>query len=334
MKSLTHMVWLIVIIAGISFLASERALSEITDSMERWFQVSPGGRLTFQADLGSIEVRATDADTLKVEVIRKVFAEDREEVDKILKNLEVTCTQRGDDVNMAISIKKAWFSVSGRRKQRLNLLCLISVPGKYSIDLKTSGGSISVDDIEGEVRGKTSGGSLHFGDIEGPVWGRTSGGSITLAGCMGAADLRTSGGSINIGEVDGKVIAATSGGSIQIDKVMGSVNAKTSAGSITVEEVTGKIEAKTSGGTVTARISGQPKADSQLSTSGGSVVVYLADNIAVDVDAKTSGGRIKTDFPVTVQEEPSKDELKAKINGGGPKLLLHTSGGSIYLRRL
>jgi len=334
MQFVCRAVWTILIASNLLFMSSGSSHSQIEDRVTRLFQVNPGGQLTFRADLGSIELQATDTDTLKVEVIRKVYTQDREEADKILGNLELTCTQRGNDVSMDIALKKAWFSFAGQRKQRLQLLCLVTVPRKFNVDLRTSGGSVSVDDIEGRVSSKTSGGSLHFGSIKGPVRGATSGGSITLAGCVGTADLRTSGGSISIGEVDGKVIANTSGGSIQIDRVRGSVTAKTSGGSITVEEVTGKIEAKTSAGTVTARISGQPKADSQLSTSGGSIIVYLADNIAVDVDAKTSGGRVKAELPVTAQEKAVKNELKAKINGGGPKLLLHTSGGSIYLRRL
>jgi hypothetical protein len=43
-----------------------------------------------------------------------------------------------------------------------------------------SGGSISIENLEGQVHSKTSGGSLQFGHIGGPVEGETSGGHIKL----------------------------------------------------------------------------------------------------------------------------------------------------------
>jgi hypothetical protein len=211
---------------------------------------------------------------------------------------------------------------------------VISVPHQYNVDLHTSGGSIAVEELEGRVRSRAAGGSLRFGRIHGPVWGKTSGGSIALAGCVGPAEVETSGGSIHIGDVDGDVIARTSGGSIRIARATGRVVAETSGGSIDVAEVWGAIDAATSGGSVTARLARQPQGSSRLETSGGNVVVFLAEMIGVEVDAKTSGGRVTTELPVMVQREFSKTALQAKINAGGPKLTLRTSGGNIYLNPL
>jgi DUF4097 and DUF4098 domain-containing protein YvlB len=310
-------------------------LGGIEDKIERSFKVGSGGKLTLETDRGSIEVKSREADAVEVEIIRRVKAWDQEGADKILEDFEIDFTQSGNDVHIRAGFKKDmdgfWRWVDGNR---LQLHYMISVPTKYNLDLKTAGGSISVGDLEGEVRSRTSGGSLHFGRVQGPVWGRTSGGSITLSGCAGTVDVETSGGSINIGETSGDVVAHTSGGSVNIGRTKGSVVAKTSGGSITVEDATGKVEAATSGGSVRANISTQPQSDCCLETSGGSVTVHLPDTIAVDVDAKTSGGSVKTEFPVTVQGELSRSALTAKINGGGPKLLLRTSGGNIHLRKM
>jgi DUF4097 and DUF4098 domain-containing protein YvlB len=109
------------------------------------------------------------------------------------------------------------------------------------------------------------------------------------------------------------------------------VNAKTSGGNIRVKELMGPITANTSGGSVSAYISRQPESNCDLRTSGGKIEIYLVDDIAINVDAKTSGGKVVTDFPVTVQGELKKSVLVGKINGGGPELLLRTSGGNIKL---
>ena len=145
-------------------------------------------------------------------------------------------------------------------------------------------------------------------------------------------DVETAGGSIKIQDLNGRVDANTSGGSIKLGRIDGIVDVNTSGGSIKVDEVTGIIRAHTSGGSVKATISKQPTGDSKLTTSGGSIKVYLAEDIAVDLSARTSGGRVKSDFDVN--GETSKRSIRGTINGGGPELILKTSGGSVKVMKL
>jgi DUF4097 and DUF4098 domain-containing protein YvlB len=145
-------------------------------------------------------------------------------------------------------------------------------------------------------------------------------------------DVDTSGGSIKISNLVGTVNAHTSGGSISLGRIDGLVDINTSGGSINVDEVTGTIKAHTSGGSVNAKISQQPSGDSKLTTSGGSITVYLANDIAVDLTARTSGGRVHSDFDVN--GEKRKKSIRGAINGGGPKLVLKTSGGSVRIKEM
>lgn len=62
--------------------------------------------------------------------------------------------------------------------------------------------------------------------------------------------------------------------------------------------------------------------------------MLLAEMLSLDVDAKTSGGRVTTEFPVTVQGELSTTALQARMNAGGPKLVLRASGGEIRVGKL
>lgn len=324
-------IWLtaVAVLAGLT----GTALADIEDTVEKNYKVGDNGNLTVAADMGSIEVTAAGQGDLKVTVYRKMDASTRKEADRILEDLELEFTQSGNDVSVTARYHRD-SKLFNWERSRLRLRFVISVPKKYNVDLNTSGGSISVSDLTGKALSKTSGGSLTFGRIEGPVNGKTSGGSISLQGCTGNADVRTSGGSIRIGEVDGQVQAMTSGGSINIEKAKGSVVAETSGGGIHVDEVMGDIDASTSGGSVSATISKQPAGPCRLKTSGGTITVELAADIKVDVDAATSGGRVTTQFPVTVEGELSKTRLNATINGGGPELLLRTSGGSININKL
>ncbi len=292
------------------------------DTVNKSFEVSPGGLLTVDADLGSIDVRSGTSNRVEVEVVREARNAEA------LRDLDLSIDQSGNDVTVSAKLPHSnWF-----RHNRLRLSFFITVPRTYNVDLKTSGGSVKVADLEGKVLAKTSGGGLDLGQIVGPVEGKTSGGSIKLQSCRGSADIRTSGGGIDIGDVDGDVAAETSGGSINIEQARGRVHARTSGGGIDVHEVFGEIDASTSGGSVSATILEQPSGDCRLSTSGGGIEVRMAENIGFDVDAKTSGGRVRVDFPVSA-DIVEKNALRGPVNGGGPQLHLRTSGGNIRLEK-
>src|SRR5262245_23338637 len=305
---------------GLFLVACTLVAGDVEDKLTQSYQVKPGGKLAVHADRGSIEVKTAGGDQVAIEVLRKVSGESRARGEEVLKNHEVKFSQDGDTVQVHAEMNEGWTRSWRDKGRNLQVRFVISVPKKFNVDLKTSGGSIKVADLTGQARSQTSGGSLHFGQIEGPIFGRTSGGGINVAGCKGEVDVKTSGGSIHLGEVDGDTTAQTSGGSLTVKHVSGKTVVKTSGGSIDVSEVKGSLEAITSGGSITANIAEQPSGDCRLQTSGGSIKVSLSDKVAVDVDAKTSGGGVRTELPVAsvVQGEHKPNVLQGKINGGGP----------------
>lgn len=214
---------------------------------------------------------------------------------KRTRNLNVTFAQSGNDVTVSA---KDEGPISWFHWNSDDARFIVTVPSAYNVRVSTSGGEVHVGDIRGAIRVHTSGGSLEVGNVTGPV------------------DARTSGGSINVGRVEGEVHAHTSGGSI------------------TIGDAAGTIDAETSGGSIHARLSRAPRTDSKLSTSGGSISVSIANNIALDVDARSSGGGVESDVPVTIQGRQDDDSLLGKINGGGPRLVLRSSGGGIHIKRL
>ncbi|HEV2722138.1 MAG TPA: DUF4097 family beta strand repeat-containing protein [Thermoanaerobaculia bacterium] len=283
------------------------AHAAVDSPVRRAFNVAAGGTLYLDTDVGKVHVMP-GAGGVVVAVQRHAWSQ------KALDRVHLTMTQQGNDVHVRAEVDSMsrWFSWGND----LDMTFDVTVPARYNVELKTSGGSVSVGDLQGFVHARTSGGSVHLAHIAGPVDARTSGGDVHLSGAGGNAELHTSGGSLVIGRVGGTLLARTSGGSI------------------TVEDVHGAIDAETSGGSISASISAQPRGDSRLSTSGGSINVALAPTIAVDLDAHTSGGGVHSDLPITVMGKISDDALTGKVNGGGPRLVLHSSGGGIHVRRL
>ena len=323
-----------VLAAALALVFAVPASADVRDTITKTFQVEAGGKLTIESDIGSIKVGSAEGDSVRIEVVREAETSSDKKAKDIFNDFVVDFEQRGKDVFVKADYRHDGFGGFWDRVfNRLRVEFIVTVPRVYDTDLRTSGGSISVDNVQGETRSKTSGGSLHFDLIAGNIWGRTSGGSIRIGEVRGEVDVHTSGGGIQIERTKGRILARTSGGSIRIENAGGEVDAHTSGGSITVEEVLGAIKADTSGGSVTATITQQPQSDCSLTTSGGGITVYLAEEIAADLNARSSGGRVTTEFPVTVQGEIRKNEIQAKLNGGGPELYLRTSGGSVHIKK-
>jgi len=326
--------------------------ADTEDQVRRSIPVNSSARMVLTADWGAIRVQSGAGRSAEVEVYFRGNPRSRAEFDRMLRDFSLDVSQVGTDLRVNGRFKDGWKpSPFGgffwgwlsheicRESRCLEYTWLrqveyrVSVPREFSVDLSTSGGSIAVGDLTGQVDARTSGGELNFGRIDGPVRGNTSGGSISLVGGRGKAVLHTSGGGIQIEDVAGDVVAETSGGSVSVRRATGRVSAHTSGGSITIRETTGAVDASTSGGSVSASLLAQPNESSRLSTSGGSINVELASTVRVDVDAATSGGSVSTDFPVLVSGERDRRSLRSAINGGGPLLHLRTSGGGIHIQR-
>lgn len=310
--------------------------------------VSSATRLVFNSDVGNVHVQSGARGSVDVDVTFHGSPLSRAEYDRMRRDYTLDVVQQGAEVRVTGAFHKGWVPlidflpvIFGGQTMCHDWKCLeygrwlreveyrVTVPEKFNADVETWSGPISVSNLRGEVNAHSSGGPLNFDGIGGPVNGRTSGGPITLTGGKGSATVHTSGGPIKIKDAAGDVEASTSGGPISIEGNLGRVRARTSGGPIWIRGASGAIDASTSGGPVSASLVGQPKEECRLSTSGGGIDVTLSKNARVDLDASTSGGRVWTDFAVPYSDERHHSELHAPLNGGGPRLYLHTSGGGI-----
>jgi DUF4097 and DUF4098 domain-containing protein YvlB len=306
------------------------AHAAIDSPIHRNFNVRAGGTISIDADVGDIKV-TSGAGNVSVHVVRSAKTSSRSRADEIFKDLDVTFAQEGNNVRIRSRYNhpSSWFHWN----TDLDVHFVVSVPTDYSVDLKTSGGDITVSDLGGQVHAKTSGGDVSLGRIGGLVDAHTSGGDVSMVGARTNAMLGTSGGDIKVGDAAGSLNVRTSGGSIDIRRAQSDLSAHTSGGSIEIGDAGGSIDASSSGGSIRARLSRQPRGDSKLSTSGGGITVFLAPAVALDVDAHTSGGDVASAVPLTILGKQDDSSLNGKVNGGGPKLVLRSSGGDIRLAK-
>ncbi len=330
--------WRLALLAGFAFAAVSPLAAETDKSIHKTFDVAPGGNLVVDIGSGGIDVQGTTGSQVVIDFTRRVSAGSEEEEERILREQEVTIEQTGNTVTIRSKHSRggnsgSWWSslFGGSNNRKFHLK--VSVPDKFNVDLKTSGGGIDVAQLTGTVKTNTSGGGLGFKTITGDIDGRTSGGGIDLDHCKGTIVVHTSGGGIDVADSEGPLDVDTSGGGITIDTHHGNVKAVTSGGGIRLGDIAGNVEAHTSGGSIRADITIQPTADCRLDTSGGGITVTLPGNVAMNIDAATSAGHVSSELPVTITGEHKKDHLRGTINGGGPELHLRSSAGGIDINK-
>ena len=278
---------------------------EIVDS----FAVQPGGTLTFDSDLASVEIITNDTNALRAEFRREFKVSTAQEADALRQRLDVQMSKTGNDVKITVR----WMgSRRDDERQKVHLNFRIAMPRKFNLDLNTIG-SAKVDDLEGTIKAVTRGGSLQLKKVAGPVTAKAEGGSVSAGDVAGDLDAKSYGGSIAAGRVNGRVTALAEGGSVSI------------------REATDSIEARAEGGSVAAYISKQPRSDSKLIAEAGNVELRLPESIAVNIDASCSAGRLSSDFSLYGHQDENR--LKGAINGGGPLVMVRASAGNIYLRK-
>jgi DUF4097 and DUF4098 domain-containing protein YvlB len=273
-------------------------------TFDKSFTVSSGGTLHLSTDVGSVMISGGSGSEVSVKVEVRGS-------EGFIKDFDFSAWQEGSDVHVKAKVPKSiWrmFSSSDRDAR-----FTITVPAKYNIDASTAGGDVKISGVEGKVKGETSGGDVRAEEITGDV------------------SVGTSGGDVEVKKIQGMVAAETSGGDVAVSAVTGDVKAETSGGNVRVSDVEGAVHAETSGGNVYVTVRGGNKGV-RAETSGGNVEVAVASNVSANLDAATSGGNVECDLPVTVQGKVSGSSIKGTINGGGPLIYAHTSGGNVRIR--
>jgi DUF4097 and DUF4098 domain-containing protein YvlB len=164
---------------------------------------------------------------------------------------------------------------------------------------------------------------------------RTGDGSVETENNVGALDIHTSDGHITVSRAKGDLRLSTGDGRIEAMGLDGRLDASSGDGRIQIEGRFDSLNLKTNDGGIDARVLTGSKMSSSWSvrTGDGSVTLRLPENFQADLEAHTGDGRITMDFPILASGTFGRSELRGKLNGGGPALIVHTGDGSIRIQK-
>ena len=225
-------------------------------------------------------------------------------------------------------------------------------PGNIGGDaeLRSQGGSLEVGDIGGNAEFQTTAGAIRAGNITGSATA-TAGRTIVI---VKASDVKatTNAGDISIGDAV-RINVTTAGGNITSRRVRGPFQGHTESGDIRVDSASASVEASTGFGNIVVKLvpenmDGDLHVD--LQSGVGNVTIYLPQRMKATIDATVErpafqAPHIVSDFPMNsaVPNRPqglvppnrfyAPSRSQTLLNGGGNRVLLHTSLGKIEIRK-
>jgi len=257
----------------------------------------------------------------------------------------LTASTAGGDIRASRITQRAKLTTSGGD------IALEQIGG--SVEASTAGGDIVVRECKGGARLKTSGGDIVLVGAGGEVEATTAGGDIEVRTSTGAVKASTSGGDVSLFDIGGPIIAKTAGGDIRSRTIKGGVQASTSGGDIELRGVEGFIEVSTAGGDLYGEMTLSDFSvphHVRMRTSGGEVTLAIPEKLPATVQAvlkiterANDKYEILSDFSLTIREESGGGwgrhiekviTATGDLNGGGDRIELETTNGTIRIRKL
>ena len=166
----------------------------------------------------------------------------------------------------------------------------IMVPLRYNVRLESSGGGISITQVEGQFRGSTGGGDMQFERTRGEARLKTGGGDIDVSDSDLEGYVRTGGGRVLFSGVKGGIRGSSGSG-----PVMYSESGPDGKGDLSKTRISGERITVAEGSTGVLHIS----------KAGGDIIL---DGAPDGLDARTGGG--------TVRIGSSRGMVKVSTGGG------------------
>ncbi|TAF27061.1 MAG: hypothetical protein EAZ70_07985 [Runella slithyformis] len=218
----------------------------------------------------------------------------------------------------------AWFN-----SQRTSFR--VFIPASIDSVSKTYAGTISLRNLHGNHVFSTWGGGLFIQQSQGKLQGKTMGGNIVLVNNQVEITANTMGGNITVQKHNGKLQASTWGGNIKGSDITGDFECNTMGGNIKLKNMNGNVGASTKGGNITAELH-HIHQYAWFDSSGGKIKVAFPFDSPTDLEVMASkiSGTMLPNFDGYL----TYNDIKGKLNGGGPSLTIKNRSGNVFLNNI
>ena len=235
-KKMRSILILIALITG-----TAQAASDYEETRDLTLESEGIGVLDIESRAGSLKVVGrSDSDEITVTAIARVPGRSDDDAQEIIESDLVLSLKRKGDT----AVRKGYFESSGWNfRVRPSVHLEVHVPQALSLVIEDGSGSISIDDVAGDIDLEDGSGSIEMGHVGGDVRIEDGSGSISVRDVGADLSIVDGSGSITVERVSGSVIVDDGSGNINVSDVDKDLILRDDgSGSLKFSGVVGRVE--------------------------------------------------------------------------------------------
>ncbi len=281
-----------------------------------------GGRLELSVEnrSGAVSVRGEDTNTVHLEVIAHLWADDEDEADDQLELISRGIRHEGQRLTIrAPALLRAKPILFFSRGPRIEYQLV--VPRSCSASINSRSGRADVENVSGPLELEVRSGRATARNIGGEVRVKSWSGGTQLESIGGSVAVESRSGSVRVTACKGNCSIGARSGSLQIEDVGGNVDADTRSGSASITEVGGSLKLLTRSGSI--RYEGPVRGSFNIEIWSGSIRLAVDSESVFFLDAESSHGAVRSDLPLRRKAGPPPPDA--------PTVRLRTRSGAITI---
>ncbi len=317
--------------------------------------VEPRLELTINNANGNIVLTTNNENKLKVEAIKNIFADSKEEADLVSEHVQISVSAIDGHFTIEPQFLRIqerspsfWQKVLGKAGEPSygSIDFIISVPADCNADIYNTSGSIESDglmgkqlisgtagnvairDCQGDIEIMTTSGRVNLNDIEGNIHINANGSDISFYSINGDLEIRNSSGRTSGNYLIGDLIMSQTTGTIELEHIEGDVRVKSTSGKISILQEYGAVDIATESGDITIHTELNSTKDYFIETISGSIRFIIPEASGGKVKLEAGSGDIDTEIPISI-DSFSRTRIAGSFGSGGPKIHLTTMSGDI-----
>ncbi|WP_028550038.1 DUF4097 family beta strand repeat-containing protein [Paenibacillus sp. UNC451MF] len=281
-------------------------------------------KVTVRNPSGNVVLKQGSSDQMQIQSTVYVALDDEQEASEIASESRLEQRVQGNELTIISEGAEYGGSFWHQRKARTDLVISLPQQVKLDMDLETSNGKITADQLvfKQELKLKTTNGEIQVSSVEAAkIDLESTNARITASQTKGNMKLETTNGLLNVKNHQGDAELSSTNGSLELSHVSGSVAAETTNGNIQIIEAPHELKANTTNGSVdvTSLI---VNGDWDIETTHGNIKLALPSNGNFTVKGEGQNGSIQSALPLQI----GKKSIEGVIGTGKNKIQLETKG--------
>lgn len=268
---------------------------------------------------GDCRILPADGDQIVISAVKRIDALSAEDGQDLADHIQIPVERQKDHLVVSTkylrtleSLPSFWHKMLGKNSDAAfgRVDWTIAVPSGLKVNLTSSRGSITLEQLRNDIIIKTSASDITLVSIEGEV--TIDNGSGRLQGHL----------------LIGPISIRQMLGSIALDFVEGDIKIKSSSAEISISQEIGALDLMTTTGNIDIRTTLESRRDYMVTTESGDIRLSVPQEASGRLKLNSRTGEIKTDMPVAITSM-SSTRLDGVFGDGGVRIVLSSMSGDV-----